>query len=149
MRSRVVATEVEPYGGREVARLLAVVDPLDIDVAAGGRREVQADAREFLLKARDVEPVGVEPGKVAVAEELENILGLFGERRAVLDYFVRNAVYLRRLRRNRNRRVEEPAARLLRSVREELHGGELDYAVLARRYAGGLYIEYDEGSVKL
>ena len=54
-----------------------------------------------------------------------------------------------RLRRNRNRRIEKPCLRLLRSVRIDLHRRKFDYAVLSWIDPGGLYIEHDKGTVQL
>ena len=149
VRAFVRAAQVLAHRGRKVAREHAVVDALHVDTTAALHGEVEPHARELLLEARDVEAVGVEAGEVGALEEREDLLRALGEGGAVLDDLVGDAVDGGGLLRNRDGGVEEPAARLLGAVGVDLDRGKLDDAVLARRDAGGLDVEYHQRTVKL
>ena len=148
VRTNVVAAEVEAHSRRQVARLHLVVDALHVHMAPARRPEVAAGACELLLKARDVEAVGVEARKVAAIEEREDVGGGFGERGAVLDDVVRDAVDGRRLRRNRDRGIQQPSMSVLGSVRVQLDRRQLDDAVLPRIHARRFDVEHDERAVQ-
>jgi hypothetical protein len=121
-----------------------MINALNVDMLSGRRRERHPDTRKLLLKTRDVEAVGVEARKIAPAEKLENFLGLIRERRTVFYDFIADAVNRRRLRGNRNAGIHKPAFRNLLAAGHELYGRKFDYAVFARRDAGGFNIKYDE-----
>ena len=144
VRARVVAAAVELDGGGEVARLLLVVDALHVDVPPRARLEVPPCARELLLEARHVEAVAVEAGEVAAPEELLHLACHVGEGGAVAHYLVGDAVYLRRLLRDRHSGVQQPALRRLGAVGIDADRGKLDNAVLPRVDACRLDVEHDE-----
>ena len=148
MCARVRAVAVELDGRGEVARLLAVIDALHIDVLACGGGEVQPAPSELLLKNRNVKAVRVEAREVAVLEVVENPFRHIRKRRAVLHEFVRDAVDGRRFGWNRDGRVQKPAHRDFGSVGHDLDGRKLDDAIAAWGCPGRLDVEDDEWARK-
>ena len=140
----VVAPEIKSHRRRKIAGLLLMINALNVDMLSGRRRERHPDARELLFETRDVEAVGIETRKIASAEKLENFFSLIRERRTVFYDFIADAVNRRRLRGDWNAGIHKPAFRNLLAVRHELYGRKFDYAIFARRDAGGFDIKNDE-----
>ena len=141
----------------DVQRIYHRMEPRDLTAAVrfylgrdhAGAHGAEADTRATLevLKARYVVAVGVEAGEVAPLEEGEYLVSALRESRTVLHVLVRDAVHRRRLRRNGDGRIEQPAALLFGAVWRHLYRAELDDAVLLREQPRRLKVEDDERPV--
>ena len=139
-----VAPEILADRRAEVARKHLVIDPLHVDVLTLRGAEVLLATGELLLEAQDIEAVAIETGERRVAEEFEDLVRLVCERGTVLHDLVRDSVDRRRLRRNRNRRIQKPALLDFSAVGHYLNRGQLDDAVLPRGNPSGFDVETDE-----